>query len=168
MKQRHMASFLNTIEEGVSKKLQEKEAELENMNRKNRELAERIKQVATEAHNWHYRAKYNESMVNILKNNLQTAISQGAIDQGKEGFGDSEVDDATSYVDPTNYLAARGKSVSGAVPEHLTCKACRSREVCILLMPCRHLCVCRECDGFVSVCPVCNIPKSASVEVYLS
>lgn len=170
MKQRHIASFLNTIEEGVSKKLREKEAELENMNRKNRELTERIKQVATEARNWQSRAQYNESVVNILKNNLQNAISQG-VDQGKEGFGDSEVDDATSYIDPTNYLTvagARGKSIAGGGHEHLTCKACRSREVCILLMPCRHLCVCKECDGYISVCPVCNIPKSASVEVYLS
>lgn len=170
MKQRHMASFLNTIEDGIGKKLREKETELENINRKNRELMERIKHAATEAQNWHYRAKYNESMVNILKNNLQNAISQGA-DQGKEGFGDSEVDDATSYIDPTNYLTVaggRGKSIMGQSSEHLACRACRSREVSILLMPCRHLCVCKECDGFVSVCPVCHIPKSASVEVYLS
>ncbi|KAK9751057.1 hypothetical protein RND81_02G238500 [Saponaria officinalis] len=171
LKQRHMTSFLNTIEEGVSKKLQEKETELEIMNRKNRELMDRIKQVATDAQNWHYRAKYNESMVNILKNNLQNAISQG-VDQGKEGFGDSEVDDATSYINPANYLTiagGRGKSVAGPPGhDHLICKACRSREVCILLMPCRHLCVCKECDVFVNVCPVCNIPKSASVEVYLS
>lgn len=170
MKQRHMASFLNTIEDGISKKLREKETELETINRKNRELMERIKQVATDAHNWHYRAKYNESMVNILKNNLQNAISQGA-DQGKEGFGDSEVDDATSYIDPTNYLTVaggRGKSIAGPSTEHLSCRACRTREVSMLLMPCRHLCVCKECDGFISVCPVCNIPKSASVEVYLS
>ncbi|KAL2903331.1 putative BOI-related E3 ubiquitin-protein ligase 3 [Bienertia sinuspersici] len=170
MKQRHMASFVNTIEDGISKKLREKETELENMNRKNRELMEKIKQVATDAHNWQYRAKYNESMVNILKNNLQNAISQG-VDQGKEGFGDSEVDDATSYVDPTNYLTmagGRGKSIAGPSLEHLRCRACRVRDVSMLLMPCRHLCVCKECDGFISICPVCSTPKNASVEVYLS
>ncbi|GMH01589.1 hypothetical protein Nepgr_003428 [Nepenthes gracilis] len=44
MKQRHMASFLNTIEKGICKKLHEKELELESMNRKNRELIKRIKQ----------------------------------------------------------------------------------------------------------------------------
>lgn len=170
MKQRHMVSFINTIEDGISKKLREKDTELEIINRKNRELMERVKQVSTEAQNWHYRAKYSESVVNILKNNLQNAISQGA-DQGKEGFGDSEVDDATSYIDPINYLTVgggRGKSFAGPSSEHLTCRACQSREVSILLMPCRHLCVCKECDGFINVCPVCNIPKSSSVEVYLS
>lgn len=169
MKQRHMVSFINTIEDGISKKLREKDTELENINRKNRELMERVKQVSAEAQNWHYRAKYSESVVNILKNNLQNAISQGA-DQGKEGFGDGEVDDATSYVDPINYLTVggRGKSFAGPSSEHLTCRACRSREVSILLMPCRHLCVCKECDGFINVCPACNIPKSSSVEVFLS
>ncbi|GAB2228598.1 hypothetical protein Droror1_Dr00022718 [Drosera rotundifolia] len=86
MKQRHMASFLSTIEKVVSKKFREKDVELENVNRRNRELAKRIKQVATEAQTWHSRAKYNESVVNVLKTNLQQAISQGAADQGKKAL----------------------------------------------------------------------------------
>ncbi|EEF37029.1 ATP binding protein, putative [Ricinus communis] len=135
MKQRHIASFLAAIEKGVSKKMREKDLEIENMNRKNKELIERIKQVAMEAQNWHYRAKYNESVVNVLKSNLQAAISQGAADQGKEGFGDSEVDDAASYIDPNNYL---NMSVGHARPqarnnqglkEHMTCRACKVKEL---------------------------------------
>ncbi|GAB2297401.1 hypothetical protein Dimus_031506 [Dionaea muscipula] len=171
MKQRHIASFLSTVEKGVSKKLQEKEAELENMNRKNRELVERIKHVATEAQAWHNRAKYNESVVNVLKANLHQAISQGAADHGKEGFGDSEVDDAASYIDPIKFLGVaggRGKSMLRGLNENLVCKACGCREVSILLMPCRHLCLCKNCDALISICPVCNELKTASVEVYLS
>ncbi|OMP06466.1 putative ATP binding protein [Corchorus capsularis] len=134
IKQRHMASFLSAIEKGVSKKLREKDIELESMNRKNKELVERIKQVAAEAQNWHYRAKYNESVVNVLKSNLQQAISQGA-EQGKEGFGDSEVDDAASYIDPNNFLsipAGGSKSVSKnhqGTKEQMICKACKAKEV---------------------------------------
>lgn len=173
MKQRHIASFLTTIEKGVSKKLRDKDLELENLNRKNRELVERIKQVAMEAQNWHYRAKYNESVVNVLKNNLQQAISQGA-DQVKEGFGDSEDDDAASYIDPNNVLSIPGgplKSFSKNYPgsnDHMTCRACKKREVSFLLIPCRHLCLCKDCDGFTSVCPVCQSMKTGSVQVYLS
>ncbi|CAL0305321.1 unnamed protein product [Lupinus luteus] len=55
-----MATLLTSIEKGVCKKLKEKDVEIKNMNRMNRELAERIKQVAIEAQNWHYKAKYNE------------------------------------------------------------------------------------------------------------
>ncbi|KAI4328217.1 hypothetical protein L6164_020590 [Bauhinia variegata] len=172
MKQKHMASLLASIEKGVSKKLKEKDVEIENMNRKNKELAERIKQVALEAQNWHYRAKYNESVVNVLKNNLQQAISQG-VEQGKEGFGDSELDDAASYIDPNNFLSIPGASVKSASKnnqgmEHLICRACKVKEVSMLLMPCRHLCLCTDCDGLINVCPVCQMIKTASVQVYLS
>ncbi|XVE75023.1 hypothetical protein DITRI_Ditri12bG0064200 [Diplodiscus trichospermus] len=173
MRQRQMASFLTAIEKGVYKKLREKDVELETMNRKNRELVERIKQVTLEAQSWHYRAKCNQSVVNCLKSNLQQVMSQGA-EQGKEGFGDSEVDDAASYIDPNNFLSipvAAAKSISGnhhGTKEHLICRACKAKEVSILLMPCRHLCLCKECDVLVSVCPVCQVMKTAGVQVYLS
>lgn len=71
LKQRHTSSFITIIEKGISKKLHEKEIELESMNLTNRQLVERIKQVSTEAQNWPYRAKNNESVVNFLKTNLQ-------------------------------------------------------------------------------------------------
>lgn len=167
MKQRHMASFLAAIEKGIDKKLHEKDLEMESLNRKNRELIERIKQVAAEAHNWHSRAKYNESVIAVLKSNLQQAISQGA-DQGKEGFGDSEVDDAASYIDPNNYLGISGGPSKSISRNHkMMCRACQTKEVSILLMPCRHLCLCKDCDVLVRVCPVCQLVKTNSVPVYL-
>ncbi|OVA16974.1 zinc finger protein [Macleaya cordata] len=176
MKQRHMAAFLGTIEKGVSKKLREKEIEIENVNRKNRELVERIKQVAMEAQSWHYRAKYNESVVNALKSNLKQAIAQGA-DQGREGCGDSEVDDAaSSYIDQKNHLhlsipSGSGKPTNGnqqRLKEQMTCRACKGKEVSILLLPCRHLCLCKDCEVFIDVCPICQSMKTASVQVYMS
>ncbi|KGN62297.1 BOI-related E3 ubiquitin-protein ligase 1 [Cucumis sativus] len=168
MKQRHMASFLSAVEKGIEKKLHEKDVEIESMNRKNRELVERIKHVATEAQNWHCRAKYNESVVNVLKNNLQHAISQGA-DQAKEGFGDSEVDDAASNIDPNNYVNVPGGTIKPSTSkEYMICRACKAKEVSILLMPCRHLCLCKDCDGLVNVCPVCHLIKTAGIQVYLS
>ncbi|KAK8659569.1 hypothetical protein V6N13_029769 [Hibiscus sabdariffa] len=166
LKQKHMASFLATIEKGISKKLREKDIELETVNNKNRELVERIKQVTAEAQNWHYRAKYNESVVNMLKSNLQQVISQGG-QQVKEGFGDSEVDDAASYINPNNFLGA-AKGVSRGTKEHVICRACKAKEVSILLMPCRHLCLCKDCDLSINVCPVCQVMKTAGVQVYLS
>lgn len=173
MKQRHMVSFLTALDKGISKKLREKELEIENMNLKNKELVERIKQVAMEAQNWHYRAKYNESVVNALKSNLQQVISQGA-EQGKEGFGDSEVDDTASYIDPTKYLSVPGdpgKSISrfqDLKKESMICRACKAKEVSVLLMPCRHLCLCKDCDGLISACPVCHLMKTAGIPVFLS
>ncbi|KAK8522499.1 hypothetical protein V6N13_115466 [Hibiscus sabdariffa] len=173
LKKRHTASFLAAVEKGIGMKLREKDVELETVNRKNRELVERIKQVTTEAQNWHYRAKYNESVVNALKTNLEQVISpsQGAEQLGKEGFGDSEVDDAASYVDPNNFLSipvgGGARCVSGN-HHSMVCRACKAKEVSVLLMPCRHLCLCKECDVLISACPVCQGMKTAGVQVYLS
>ncbi|MBA0706365.1 hypothetical protein Golax_018478, partial [Gossypium laxum] len=161
MKQRHTASFLAAIEKGVSKKLREKDVELETVNRKNRELVDRIKQVTMEAQNWHHRAKYNESVVNVLKSNLQQVMSQsqGGEQQGKEGFGESEVDDAASYIDPNNLLSIPDVGGAKCVSRNrhgMICRACNAKEVSVLLMPCRHLCICKDCDVLISVCPVCQ------------
>ncbi|KAG2267877.1 hypothetical protein Bca52824_062432 [Brassica carinata] len=170
IKQRQIASFLNSIEQGVSLKLQEKDQEIEIMNKKNRELVERIKQVTTESQNWHYRAKYNESVANALKTNLQQAMAHNknnknviaGADQGKEGFGDSELDDAaSSYIDPNNSNKNKGN-------QRMRCKMCNAKEVSVLLVPCRHLSLCKECDVFTGVCPVCKSLKTSSVQVFFS
>lgn len=164
LRQRQTVSFLDAIEKGVSRKLHEKDIEIENMNRKNKELMERIKQVTVEVQSWQYKAKYNESVVNFLRSNLQQAIAQGTT-HVKEGYGDSEVDDATSY---TNMNHLNAVDVSGVMKKPINCRACKVREVSILLLPCRHLCMCKDCETFIDVCPVCNVMKTASVQVYMS
>ncbi|OWM90499.1 E3 ubiquitin-protein ligase BOI-like isoform X1 [Punica granatum] len=168
LQRRHTASLLSAIEKGVGKKLHEKDLEIENMNRKNKELEERVKQVTMEVQSWHYRAKYNESVINVLKNNLQQVAAQGAMNS-KEGCGDSEVDDAASYVNrnPLNLMDGSGTSVSGKTNK-MSCRACKVKEVSVLFLPCRHLCLCKDCEGFIDLCPVCQVMKTASVQVYLS
>ncbi|KAM3303909.1 putative BOI-related E3 ubiquitin-protein ligase 3 [Capsicum chacoense] len=167
IKRRHMASLLTAVEKNVGTKLQEKDIELENINRKNRELVERMKQVAAEAQNWCYRAKCNESLVGILKMNLQQAMQSA--EQGKEGSGDNELDDAVSYIDPNDRLSIlSGSGKCTSTKKAIICKVCRLKEVSILLMPCRHLCLCKDCEGLVSVCPICQLMTTASVEVFLS
>lgn len=163
MKQRHVTSFLGAVEKAVGRKLREKEVQIESMNRRNKELNERIKQVSMEAQSWHYRARFNESLVSVLKNNLNQAIAQGT-SQGREGCGDSEVDDAASSYGPSSPLG--GAAV--LPPAAMACRACRSREISVLLLPCRHLCLCKICGGSVNVCPVCRSAKTASVPVFMS
>lgn len=162
LNQRHTASFLNALEKGAGKKLREKEVEIENINCKNKELEEKIKQVAMEAQSWQYRAKYNESIVNVLKSNLQQVIAQGAV-QGREGYGDSEVDDAASYKNIN--ITGSGNPVNA---KQLSCSACGGKEVSVLLLPCRHLCLCKECEGLTDTCPVCQVVRTTTVHVFTS
>ncbi|KAJ0254590.1 F83 protein [Hirschfeldia incana] len=174
IKQRHVTSFVTALEKDMCKKLQEKDQEIKNMNKKNRELVEKIRQVGAEAQNWHYRAKYNESVVSALKVNLQQVMrshgnninASGVLadhhrHQVKEGFGDSEIDDeAASY----NYMnIPRMQNTTG-----MRCKSCKVKEVSVLLVPCRHLSLCKDCNVFTGVCPVCQSLKTSSVQVFFS
>ncbi|KAL0336134.1 UNVERIFIED_CONTAM: hypothetical protein Sradi_4825300 [Sesamum radiatum] len=128
IQQRHMASFLTALEKGVVRKLHEKDLELQTVTHKNKELIESVKQVTNEAQNWCYMAKCNESVINILKTNLQQAMQNS--NRGKEGLGESNVDDAASCIDPNNYLGvAGGSGRSGSVKKDMMCKSCKAKQM---------------------------------------
>ncbi|KAH6778928.1 hypothetical protein C2S52_010165 [Perilla frutescens var. hirtella] len=162
--ERHTISLLNALEKGVSKKLHEKDIQIESINRKNKELEDRIKQVAMEAQSWHYKAKCNESVANTLKSNIQQLLAEGTA-QGHEGFGDSEVDDTLSSLKHPGIISCPGNLDS--LDHRLKCRSCKKKQVSVLLFPCRHLCLCGDCEGFVDVCPVCQVMKTASFPVNL-
>ncbi|KAJ6358869.1 hypothetical protein OIU76_000571 [Salix suchowensis] len=167
MGQRHTVSLLSSIEERINSKLNEKELEIQNINRKNKDLVERIKQVSMEVRCWQCRTKYNESVVNVLKSNLEQVMAEGAR-HGKEGYGDSEVGTATSYANQNHTCRVGGSADSFSLKKQITCRACKINEASVLLFPCRHLCLCKVCEGLIDVCPTCRIKKSSSVEVFLS
>uniref|UniRef100_A0A6N2MV59 RING-type domain-containing protein n=1 Tax=Salix viminalis TaxID=40686 RepID=A0A6N2MV59_SALVM len=159
-------SLLSSIEERINSKLNEKELEIQNINRKNKDLVERIKQVSMEVQCWQCRTKYNESVVNVLKSNLEQVMAEGAR-HGKEGYGDSEVDTATSYANQNHTCRVGGSADSFSLKKQITCRACKINEASVLLFPCRHLCLCKVCEGLIDVCPTCRIKKSSSVEVFV-
>lgn len=168
MRQRHFTSCLAYLENSCVKKLHQKNLELETVTCKNNELVERAKQLTAEAESWCNIAKYNESVANALKSSLEQAVQQGS-NRGNM-VGENDIGDAASCIDPNNFLSnlgERGRSSSVNI-NALMCRYCKSKEVSIVLMPCRHLCLCKECEGFVGACPVCRMATNASFEVYLS
>lgn len=48
------------------------------------------------------------------------------------------------------------------------CRNCRKVESCVLLLPCRHLCLCTACGSSLHICPICKSTKNASVHVNMS
>ena len=169
-RKRHCRALIMAMEEALIRKLKEKEVELENAARRNRELEEKIWQMTAENQMWFSIAKNNEALVSTLRLSLEQAIQNsggevaaGPPDCGEEGFGDSDcvaAEDALSCCNlPENNNERSAKR---------TCKVCGENEVSVLLLPCRHLCLCKQCEARLDACPLCSATKNASLQIFMS
>uniref|UniRef100_A0A0E0JV42 RING-type domain-containing protein n=1 Tax=Oryza punctata TaxID=4537 RepID=A0A0E0JV42_ORYPU len=168
VKQRQMVEFLASLERGVGKKLKEKELEVEAMNRKSKELNEQIRQVALEVQSWQSVALHNQSVANSLKSKLMQMVAHSS-NLTREGSGDSEVDNTASSQNvnaapggffQSGLLGITSMTADGGLG---ACRLCRTKEAAVLVMPCRHLCLCADCEKNADVCPVCRFPKTLMV-----
>ncbi|KAF8108449.1 hypothetical protein N665_0109s0069 [Sinapis alba] len=161
--ERHYRELLKTTEESVRRRLREKEAEIEKATRRHAELEARATQIETESRAWQARAASKEAEATSLQARLQQAVAHGggvtvAEPNSESEDGVDEAEDAESaYVDPDR-LELTGPS----------CRNCWRRSATVLALPCRHLILCKGCDGSVRVCPLCFSSKSSSVEVFFS
>ncbi|CAH9126334.1 unnamed protein product [Cuscuta epithymum] len=53
-------------------------------------------------------------------------------------------------------------------PVRIKCRLCGRRNATVLLMPCRHLCLCKRCEAFVNRCPACAKEFLYDVDVNFS
>ncbi|CAD6253683.1 unnamed protein product [Miscanthus lutarioriparius] len=158
--------------------LREVEAELAAARRRAGDLEELLRQAATESQAWCGLARSNGAVAAGLRAAIDAVLLQGAGAGGtgtgtarpaaEEGFGDSggTDDDAQSCccaeaVDATAATA----SASSSWNDRWACKACGEGEVSVLLLPCRHVCLCKACEPRTDACPVCLGAKNASIHI---
>lgn len=163
-RRQHYRALLGAAEESVVLRLREKQSEVEKAKRRNAELESRAAQLSVEAQVWQAKARAQEATAATLQAQLQHAIMSGGVTQDnrrvEEGLNcaDGQAEDAESaYIDPER-AAVFGPG----------CKACRTRAASVVLLPCRHLCLCTECDRVAQACPLCLTVRNSSVEVFLS
>lgn len=164
---RHYRALLSATEESIARRIREKEAEVEKATRRNAELEARAAQLSVEAQVWQAKARAQEATAASLQAQLQQAIMNGGVAQdsrrGDDGLGcsggvEGQAEDAESaYVDPERVTVSGGRS----------CKGCRKRAATVVVLPCRHLCLCTECDQVAQACPLCLQVRNSSVEVFL-
>lgn len=172
---RDCREILSSLCQRAMKRLREKEIELENVRRRNAELEEKTRQITAESLIWFNLAKNNEAVVSSLKSSLQQAMIQtitatsGAASP-REGFGESDcspfpADDAHSCCYETGDASP---PTSGDLRRRMVCKFCHENDASVLVLPCRHLCLCRSCDAIADTCPTCRLHKNATLQIFMS
>jgi E3 ubiquitin-protein ligase BOI and related proteins len=141
------------------------DAQLERERRKNAELEEKVRQISAESQAWFDAARSSEAMATALRSTLDQALLSAATAAAAE---DPPVEDARSCC----YEGADKADVSPAADVATStrarhCCVCGEREGSVLLLPCRHLCLCKECEPTTSTCPVCCSVKNAALEVFI-
>ena len=55
------------------------------------------------------------------------------------------------------------------IEEHL-CVVCQEREKKVLLLPCKHLCMCQQCSNQIgkgdAMCPLCRVPIQSAFATF--
>ncbi|XP_072986243.1 probable BOI-related E3 ubiquitin-protein ligase 2 [Typha latifolia] len=167
---------LAAAEQQLAKRLKAKEEEIERIAKLNWALEERIRSLCIENQIWRELAQTNEATANMLRNNLEQALAAAQVNKVKEEEERGEdVDDAESCCcgDNNNLEEEEDEDEerrrsSSSRRRKRACKNCGGDEPAVLLLPCRHLCLCAACGPVVDTCPVCNCHKNGSVIVNLS
>ncbi|GJT22895.1 probable BOI-related E3 ubiquitin-protein ligase 3 [Tanacetum coccineum] len=131
MRKRSSRRMIMAANEGIMKRLKIKEEEITRLNQLNWSLEEKLKSATA----------YN----------LQQLLAQAQLQQQEQTLVNDDIDDGESCCG-SNYE----EDVSTK-----KCLECGKKESCVLVLPCRHLCVCNVCESTITICPVCTSTKSA-------
>lgn len=175
-RKRQSRMLVNAIHHGIAKKLKEKEEEILRIGKLNWLLQERVRTLSIENQIWRELAQTNEATANSLRTNLEQVLAHVTEERqcggGDVGGGGAE-DEAESCCGSNG--DERGKEEyredEGEKRENRSgrCRKCGVGESCVLLLPCRHLCICTACGSTtLNTCPVCNSLINATIHVNMS
>ncbi|XP_076909891.1 putative BOI-related E3 ubiquitin-protein ligase 3 [Bidens hawaiensis] len=175
-RRRYSRKLISAVDERITHMLRAKDDEIMKMVRLNCALEERVKSLCIENQIWRELAETNEATANALRSNLKQVLEQLVNNDIQHSTtNDNAVvalaDDAESCCESNNEhsLAEQDNSNNNSNSNvNRLCKSCWKAESCVLLLPCRHLCLCTVCASSVHICPICKSSKNISVHVHMS
>ncbi|KAJ3683163.1 hypothetical protein LUZ60_013390 [Juncus effusus] len=153
-KQHYTSALVTSLSRKFEQEVRKKNQELETITAKNRDLAEKLQQAATEAQQWQLQAWQSQSTVNSLNEQLRQAAEYFNQFQPVEEYAENEVEASSAAV-----------GEAGQADRVLKCRKCGGNEAVMILIPCRHLALCQWCERNEAQCPVCLNAVSHSVQV---
>lgn len=168
-RRRHFRTVVLAAERAAARRLRAAEAELERAMLRNVALEETLRHTGAERQAWQDIARRHEGVAAGLRARLDNLMQMQSPCAGAEAAGagaDGDAEDAQSCCFELEQERGEGAEASGG--RAMACRSCGQAEACVLLLPCRHLCLCRGCEAGVWACPVCAVTKNASLHVLLN
>ncbi|KAL0693397.1 hypothetical protein Bca4012_060577 [Brassica carinata] len=162
-------SLASAVQSAIVKKLKQRDDEIVRMGKLNYVLQERAKSLYVENQILRDLARTSEATANTLRSNLEHVLSQvdelpATVATGGDVFHPPVEEDAVSSCGSCD--GGDGGDVTAVTGG---CKRCGERTASVLVLPCRHLCLCTVCgSALLQACPVCDTVMNASVHVNMS
>jgi E3 ubiquitin-protein ligase BOI and related proteins len=155
---RQINCFYMTMGNEIWKKLKRKDDDMGRIAQANRILEVKINNLAIEAQFWRNLAQANEAAANMLRANLEEVSAS----KREERINQS--------IDEGESCCSGGEKEEQKVPTKITaCRYCGEKASSVLILPCRHLCLCASCgvDPMVVLCPACGADRNGVFMVNL-
>ncbi|XP_073029036.1 probable BOI-related E3 ubiquitin-protein ligase 3 [Primulina eburnea] len=156
-RKRQNALFLKIYESKTLHLLKQREEQISKAKNRSVELQHFLQRMEIENQAWRRLTKENEAKVASLNSTIQRL-------KEAVNLSSNAAEDAESCCQIMEEKRTYNRDHFNS---KIICRSCNNRNSCVILLPCRHLCSCRDCEAFLDSCPVCGMVKKACIEAMI-